>query len=85
MTDTPSSVFSLTDRAIVVYFVLKECGMLTVRELCVKLNKSPASIYRALSELREAGIIRSTHEKPIQLPEPAFLLIDQTQFNETAA
>lgn len=83
MTSTPANVFTLTDRAIVVYFVLKECGMLTATELCVKLNKSPASIYRAISDLRESGIIKATRERPVPLPETHYTINEQSDFTKS--
>lgn len=83
--ETPSELFSLTDRAIVVYFVLKECGMLTISELCVKLNKSPASIYRAISDLHNANIISGTRERVVREPLPEVHYSLQTRFTSNGA
>lgn len=57
-------IWHLSDRAIVLYFALKELQPITPADLCVRLNKSNASLYRAMSELRAAGYLPSLVRTP---------------------
>lgn len=65
---TIPKVFHLSDRAIVLYFALRELGPMSSRELCLRLNKSHATIYRAMQELGANGLLpakRTTYAIPM--------------------
>lgn len=52
-------VFSLSDRAIVMYFAIREFGPMSNTDMAKLLNKSLASMHRAKRELTQAGILKS--------------------------
>ena len=71
------TLHSLPDRAVALYFTIREMESSDIETLQGVTGKSPASIYRGLGELRDAGFIVGKSPKPKLEPKPRNRMVFQ--------
>jgi predicted transcriptional regulator len=70
MTDL-KTLLSLPDRAVALYFTMRELETASLATLSEVTGKSQATLYRGIGELRDAGLIVGKRPKPKPEPRPA--------------